>query len=66
MGNRETILQAVASNKPDLLALPDMDFSLTIQYPDLLDQFITPVDMKPPSGFWDLINCDRPSVRVVK
>jgi L-lactate dehydrogenase complex protein LldG len=40
MGNRETILQAVASNKPDLLALPDMDFSLTIQYPDLLDQFI--------------------------
>jgi len=40
MGNRETILQAVASNKPDLLALPDMDFSLTIQYPDPLDQFI--------------------------
>jgi L-lactate dehydrogenase complex protein LldG len=30
----------VASNKPDLLALPDMDFSLTIQYPDPLDQFI--------------------------
>jgi L-lactate dehydrogenase complex protein LldG len=40
MGNRETILQAVASNKPNLLALPDMDFSLTIQYPDPLDQFI--------------------------
>jgi L-lactate dehydrogenase complex protein LldG len=40
MGNRETILQAVASNKPDLLALHDMDFSLTIQYPDPLDQFI--------------------------
>jgi L-lactate dehydrogenase complex protein LldG len=40
MGNRETILQAVASNKPDLLALPDMDFSLTIQYPDLINQFI--------------------------
>jgi L-lactate dehydrogenase complex protein LldG len=40
MGNRETILQAVSANKPDLLALPDMDFSLTIQYPDLINQFI--------------------------
>jgi L-lactate dehydrogenase complex protein LldG len=40
MGIRETILQAVAANKPDLLDLPDMDFSLTIQYPDLTQQFI--------------------------
>jgi L-lactate dehydrogenase complex protein LldG len=40
MGTRETILQAVAANKPDLRDLPDMDFSMTIQYPDLTQQFI--------------------------
>lgn len=35
MGTRETILQAVAANKPDLRDLPEMEFSMTIQYPDL-------------------------------
>lgn len=40
MGTRETILKAVAASKPDLLDLPDMNFSLTISYPDLINQFI--------------------------
>jgi L-lactate dehydrogenase complex protein LldG len=58
MGNRETILQAVASNKPDLLALPDMDFSLTIQYPDLLDQFIKMVHAAGGQAFYKNGNQD--------
>jgi len=36
---RETILKAVAMNKPELTELPDMDLSLTIQYPGLIEQF---------------------------
>ena len=39
MSARETILKAVAMNKPELTELPDMDLSLTIQYPDLIQQF---------------------------
>ncbi len=44
MSARETILKAVAMNKPDLTELPDMDISLTIQYPDLIQQFIGMVE----------------------
>lgn len=44
MSARETILKAVAMNKPELNELPDMDFSLTIQYPDLIQQFIGMVE----------------------
>src|SRR3989339_1680132 len=40
MSTRETILKAVAMNKPELTELPDMDLSLTIQYSDLIQQFI--------------------------
>ncbi len=39
MSARETILKAVAMNKPELTELPDMDLSLTIQYPGLIEQF---------------------------
>ena len=41
MGSRETILQTVTMNKPDLSDLPDMDFSLAIQYQDIIGQFCT-------------------------
>ncbi len=44
MSARETILKAVAMNKPELTELPDMDLSLTIQYPDLIQQFIGMVE----------------------
>lgn len=44
MSARETILKAVAMNKPDLTELPDIDISLTIQYPDLIQQFIGMVE----------------------
>jgi len=44
MGSREAILQAVAANKPDFIELPDMDLSLTIQYQDLIKQFIAIVE----------------------
>ena len=39
MSARETILKAVAMNKPELTELPDMDLSLSIQYPGLIEQF---------------------------
>lgn len=44
MSARETILKAVAMNKPELTELPDMDLSLTIQYPDRIQQFIGMVE----------------------
>ncbi|MDP3467841.1 MAG: LUD domain-containing protein [Daejeonella sp.] len=44
MGARETILNAVAMNKPDLTELPDIDLSLTIQYTDLIQKFIEMVE----------------------
>ena len=44
MSARETILKAVAMNKPELTELPDMDLSLTNQYPDLIQQFIGMVE----------------------
>lgn len=44
MSARETILKAVAMNKPELTELPDMDLSQTIQYPDLIQQFIGMVE----------------------
>jgi len=44
MSARETILKAVAMNKPELTELPDVDLSLTIQYPKLIEQFIGMVE----------------------
>lgn len=44
MGARDTILKAVADNKPELTGLPDMDLSMTIQYPDLVRQFVGMVE----------------------
>lgn len=41
MSSRETILQAVALNKPDLSDLPDIDLRLTIQYQDPINQFVS-------------------------
>ncbi|MBM3403042.1 MAG: lactate utilization protein B/C [Bacteroidetes bacterium] len=40
MSSRELILKAVAENKPDLTALPEMDLSLTIRYANKIEQFI--------------------------
>lgn len=40
MSSRELILKAVAENKPDLTALPEMDLSLTISYANKIEQFI--------------------------
>lgn len=61
MGSRETILQAVAMNKPDFTELPEMDLSLTIQYQDILQQFISVVEAAGGSAFYqnsrqDLLN----------
>jgi L-lactate dehydrogenase complex protein LldG len=39
MSSRETILQTIALNKPDLVELPDMDISLTSHYDDVVRQF---------------------------
>lgn len=47
MSARETILKAVAMNKPELTELPDMDLTLTIKYPKLIEQF---TDMVEASG----------------
>ena len=44
MSARETILKAVAMNKPELTELQDMDFSLTIQYLNLIEKFIGMVE----------------------
>ncbi len=44
MSSRETILQTVSTNKPDFIELPDVDFSLTIQYQDPVQQFISMVE----------------------
>jgi L-lactate dehydrogenase complex protein LldG len=56
MGTRDSILQAVTANKPDLIALPDMDLSLTIQYPDLLDQFVQMVHAAGGQAFYKNAN----------
>lgn len=39
MGSRETILQAIALNKPDLAELPEVDISITSHYNDVVRQF---------------------------
>lgn len=39
MSSRETILQAIALNKPDLVELPEVDISLTSHYNDVVRQF---------------------------
>jgi L-lactate dehydrogenase complex protein LldG len=46
----------VTANKPDLIALPDMDLSLTIQYPDLLDQFVQMVHAAGGQAFYKNAN----------
>jgi L-lactate dehydrogenase complex protein LldG len=52
MGARETILKAVAMNKPELTKLPDMDISLTIQYPNLINQFLGMVESSGGKAFY--------------
>lgn len=61
MGSRDTILQAVAMNKPDFHELPDMDISLAIQYQDIIKQFTTIVEAAGATTFYqnskqDLLN----------
>ncbi len=67
MGAKETILQAVASNKPDLTELPDIDFSLTTRYPDLIDQFTRMVEAAGGTPFyhnsWQVFQDDISAVR---
>ena len=61
MSSRETILKAVAMNKPDLTDLPDMDLSMTIQYADCKQQFVDMVEASGGKAFYqnsrqDLLN----------
>lgn len=53
MGARETILNAVAINKPELTGLPEMDLALTIQYPDLIQQFMVMVQAAGGTAYYE-------------
>jgi len=61
MSTRETILKAVAMNKPELTELPDMDLSLSIQYPNLINQFVSMVESSGGKAF-----CQNSSEELLK
>lgn len=61
MSARDTILQTVRTNKPDFVELPEIDFSLIIQYQDPVQQFISMVEAAGGKAFYqnnrqDLLN----------
>lgn len=58
MSSRETILQAVAMNKPVLTELPDIDLTLTIQYQDPIKQFISMVEAAGGKAFYENSGAD--------